>query len=321
MLVCGWHWCSYTGMARTLAWLTATLLFSGCASELVLDKDGALALIPHRLSDSGHIIVPTMLNGEGPFNFALDTGASISVVFEGPLRKALLEPAITGHVRVQGMTGSGTYPIVNLARLQVGSEVWDSARLALLPGNGPGGGQIDGILGVDFMSRYAVSYSQQDQVIRLYPRELVRERSYTGWYLIPLYDLHITDGDVTAFAFDMFIGGERIPTMLDLGSNANLMNRRAAKSFGIRPRRSRKDTGMSGAFGANIVATELFVWQLMVADVRWQRSSFLIADFPIFEVLGLNKRPAAVAGTSLLEGRDFVIDFAGRRLLVTSRRK
>jgi len=308
-------------MARTLAWLTATLLFSGCASELVLEKDGALAVIPHQTSDSGHIVVKTMLNGKGPFDFALDTGASISVVFEGSLREASIEPTTGETVRVQGMTGSGSYPVISLARLQVGSEVWSPARLALLPGTTEITNQMDGILGVDFMSRYAVSYSQQDGVIRLYPRELVRERSYAGWHSIPLYELRIADGNVTAFAFDIFIGGERIPTMFDLGANVNLMNRRAARSFGIRPRQSRKGTGVSGAFGATIVATELFVWRPKIGEINWQRSSFLIADFPIFQALNLDKRPAAVAGASLLEDRDFIIDFAGRRLLVTSRRK
>lgn len=308
-------------MARTLAWLSTVLLFSGCAGELVLEKDGALALIPYQPTESGHIVVETMLNGVGPFDFALDTGASISVVFDGALRQASLKPATTGQVRVQGLTGAGTYPVAVIDRLQVGSETWDSARFALLPGHGSAGGQLDGVLGIDFMSRYAVSYSRQDRVIRLFSRELVRERSYTGWHSIPLYELRITEGNVTAFAFDMFIGGERIPTMFDLGSSANLMNRQAAKSFGIRPRRSRSGEGVSGAVGASIQATELFVWQPRIADIRWHRSSFLIADFPIFEVLDLHKRPAAIAGTSLLEGRDFVIDFAGRRLLVTSRRK
>ena len=307
-------------MARTLAWLAATLLFSGCASELVLDKDGALAVIPHEVSRSGHILVKTMLNGNGPYDFALDTGASISVVFEDTLRAAGLAPVSGDQVRVQGMTGSGSYPITNVAQLQVGTEVWGPARLALLPDTSPITRYIDGILGIDFMSRYAVAYSQLDRVIRLYPRELIRERSYAGWSSIPLFEIRIADGNVTAFAFDMFIGGERIPTMFDLGANANLMNRRAARSFGIRTRQSRNSAGVDGAFGATIVATELFVWQPTIGSTRWQRSSFLVADFPIFEALNLHKKPAAIAGTRLLEGRDFIIDFAGKRLLVSSRR-
>ena len=304
-------------MARTLAWLAATLLFSGCASELVLDRDGALALIPQRLSSSGHIIVQTMLNGNGPFDFALDTGASISVVFEDSLQEAGLEPAPGDQVRVQGMTGSGSYPVTNVARLQVGTEVWGPARLALLPETSPVAGHFDGILGIDFMSRYAVAYSQQDRVIRLYPRQLVRERNYAGWHSIPLFELRIADGNVTAYAFDMYIAGERIPTMFDLGANANLMNRTAARSFGIRTRRAE---GVDGAFGATIIATELFVWEVTIDNTRWHRSRFLVADFPIFEALGLRRKPAAIAGTSLLKDRDFIIDFSGKRLLVSSRR-
>jgi len=304
----------------SLAWLAATLLFSGCASELVLDRDGALALIPHRVSSSGHIVVQTMLNGNGPFDFALDTGASISVIFEGSLQEAGLKPLPGDQVRVQGMTGSGSYPVTNVARLQVGTEVWGPARLALLPETSPITEHFDGLLGVDFLSRYAVAYSQQDRVIRLYPRELVRERNYAGWHTIPLYELRVADGNVTAYAFDMYIDSERIPTMFDLGANTNLMNRSAARSFGIRTGRSRSNEGVDGAFGATIFATELFVWEVRIEDTRWHRSKFLVADFPIFEALSLRRKPAAIAGTSLLKDRDFIIDFAGKRLLVSSRR-
>ena len=60
--------------------LVALLALPGCAG--VLDLDGALAVTPYRIGENGRIVIDVRVNGEGPFDFALDTGASISAVFD-----------------------------------------------------------------------------------------------------------------------------------------------------------------------------------------------------------------------------------------------
>ena len=197
--------------------LFATLLvMSGCAADLVLDQDDALAVVPYRISDSGHIVVETMLNGYGPFEFALDTGASISAIFDSVRKKAAITPVDDATVHVLGIAGSGHFPVAS-ASIKVGSEEWRDARVAILSGTAAPA-QFDGVLGVDFLGRYAVWFSQRDHVVRLYARELVSERAYFDWNSIPLFDLGVADGDATLFAFDMFIDDKRISTLFDLGT-------------------------------------------------------------------------------------------------------
>ena len=55
----------------------AFLALPGCAS--VLDLDNALAIAPYRIEDNGRIVVEARVDGHGPYDFVLDTGASISV--------------------------------------------------------------------------------------------------------------------------------------------------------------------------------------------------------------------------------------------------
>jgi predicted aspartyl protease len=298
------------------ALLVALIFLPGCAGKLVLEEDGALAVIPHRVNASGQIVVEAMLNSQGPFRFALDTGASISVVFERARKKAGIEPARGQTVNVLGMTGSGNFPIARVARLSVGSESWQNARVALLPDSGPIAKQIDGILGLDFLSRYAVWYSQQERVLRLYPRELVAERHYAGWTSIPLYELEVAGGDVKMFAFDTVIDTERIPTMFDLGATVNLMNRRAARELGVPTVRPRDSRDVWGAIGHTADYTELIVMRLKIGTKLWRNRVFLVGDFAIFDVLDIGRRPLAIAGTSFFKKRDFIIDFARMRLLV-----
>jgi hypothetical protein len=115
--------------------LVALFLATGCADQLVLDDDGALLVIPHEVGSQGHIIVQATINDHGPYRFALDTGASISVVFDKTREQSDLELLAGEQVLVHGMIGSGHFPLTNVTEFKIGNESWSNARMASLPGN------------------------------------------------------------------------------------------------------------------------------------------------------------------------------------------
>ena len=306
-------------MARVVFWLALALLISGCAAPLVLEKDGALTAIPRQGGQQGLILVDTMVNGQGPFRFALDTAASISVLLESTADAANVVAHADKRIRLQGMTGSGSFPAAEADRIDVGGLTWNSPVLVLLPDSSPIAGRFDGILGIDFLSRYAVAYSAEDRGIRFYPRQLIQaQRGYRGWTTVPLDEIRVGGSDASILGFGIMISGHRVSAIFDLGSDTSLMNHRAARAIGVHIRKPRDDA-VSGAFGGTIIATKLIFWEVWTGGRRWHRKNFLVADFPVFDALGLQNMPAAVAGTDLFGDRDFVIDFAGMRLLVRER--
>jgi len=314
----GRRW-SYNLMIRLVKLGLACLALSGCASELILDEDDALAVIPRQFSGSGHIVVETRLNGVGPFRFAIDTGASISVVYEHARAELGIEPIRNIQVNVLGMTGSGVFKLGQVDEIRIGEEPWTNARVALLPDTSPSASRIDGILGIDFLSRYAVLYSQQERVLRLYPKNLVAEADYQGWSRIPLRELRVGGGNVAVLVFDMQIDAERIPTVFDLGATVNVMNWRAARALDILVRRPQRKPEVYGVSGSTEILAELRVWSLRIDNSTWRNKVFLIGEFPLFGALGIDGQPAAVAGTDFFGQRDFIIDFARERLLVRSK--
>ena len=305
-------------MTRLIILILGCLAATGCATELVLDTDGALAVIPRQIGDSGHIVVETKLNGRGPFRFVIDTGASISAVYEHARAETGIEPLPNIRARVFGISGSGLLPLARVAEIRVGNELWQDARVALLPDTSPHARQVDGILGVDFLSRYAVLYSHQDQVLLLYPRELVADRSYLGWDSFVLRDLRVGDGNIAVFVINMYIDGKYIPAVFDLGATSSLMNLRAARALDIQVRRPRAAGDVHGVSGSTEVLAEIRVWRLNINKSIWRNRVFLVGEFPVFRTLGLDRRPAVIAGVDLFGKRDFVIDFTRRRLLVRS---
>jgi predicted aspartyl protease len=300
--------------------LLVLILATGCAAPLVLDEDNATVVIPRELGSEGHIIVRAMINGRGPFRFALDTGASISVVFDSTRRRAGIELTEGENVGIQGMVSSGTFPLTTIAELRIGGESWNNARVASMPTEGGAFARIDGILGIDFLRRFAVGVSASDQVVRLYPPQLVSERSYRGWTSIPMKPLQVGKGGATVFTISLHINDIEIPAMLDLGTGSNLMNWHTANTIQVSPRRARQGTELSGAVETVPVVAELKVKQLRIGTVSWRNRIFLISDFPIFEALGLEDRLAAILGPSMFNERDFVIDFARERMLIGARK-
>ena len=296
--------------------LVVSILASGCAAPLILDDDNASVVTPLEVGDEGHIIVQATIDGHGPFRFVLDTGASISVIFDTTREQAGLASAEGTQVVIQGMVGAGTFPMMTIAELKIGSESWTNARVALLPADNSASGQIDGILGIDFLRRYAVGVSPRDEVVRLYPPRLVSERSYRGWTSIPMQDLQIGKGDATVYTIALHISEIEIQAMLDLGAGSNLMNWHTARAIRVKPRKSGPGSEISGAIETEPVVAELEVDELRIEDIIWKNNTFLISDFPIFEALDLESRLVAIIGPSLFDERDFVIDFERKRMLI-----
>lgn len=294
--------------------LAALLALSGCAR--VLELDGAFAVTPYHIEPGGRIVIDVQVNGEGPFDFALDTGASISAVFD-PLRDTLAVEPIPGKtVIVHGAVASGEFPLLDIERLAVGDEAWLTPRIVSLPGLTESGENIGGVLGVDFLQRFAVGFSTRDRVVRLYPPELVAGRSYRGWASVPLDFERIGERGAALYFIDIAIDGKKIPALFDLGAGLNMINSAGARSLGIDPQDLRPTHNVSGALESSPYVAQFLADEVTTADIRWRDETFLIADLAILEKMTLDGSPVVILGAGLFTQRDFIIDFARNRLLV-----
>jgi predicted aspartyl protease len=294
-----------------LGWVFA---LSACAS--VLDLDGALAIAPYHVEYGGRIVVEARVNGQGPFDFALDTGASISAIFDELRDELALEPIPGAKIIVHGAVASGQFPLLDINLLELGREVWANPRIVSLPGDTAAGARIDGLLGIDFLRRYAVGFSTQDRVVRLYPPDLVAGRSYRGWASVPLQAEPIGKSGAALYFIDIEMDGRKIRAVFDLGAGLNIVNSPGVRSLGLAPSKLRRRDVFSGALESATIVVQLEVDEVRTAGIRWRNEVFLIADIEIFETLMLDDSPAAILGAGLFTQRDFIIDFPRRRLLV-----
>jgi hypothetical protein len=219
-------------------------------------------------------------------------------------------------IMIHGLVTSGEFPLLSVDQLSVGSEVWDDPSIAALPGEAASRTGIDGILGVDFLRRYAVGFSSQDQILSLYPPDLLDRRSYWGWMSIPLEFMYIGGTRTALYVFEIEIGGLRMPAIFDLGAGLNMMNWAAASSLGLDPVELRGNKQVSGAIESTPVVARIRTKEITTGDIRWQNEDFVIADLEIFTALMHEATPCAILGAGLFTQRDFIIDFTRNRLLV-----
>ncbi len=101
------------------------------------------------------ILVQVKMNGSGPYTFALDTGASHTVLAPATVEKAGLKSA--GEITVEGAGGGRTAKLVEVSGLQVGSLPPASFRAVTADIFGPlseaTGARLDGVLGADVFGR------------------------------------------------------------------------------------------------------------------------------------------------------------------------
>ena len=294
--------------------LAAVFILSGCATTL--DLDGALTVVPYRIERDGRIVVEAAVNGAGPFEFVLDSAATISAVFDRLGDQLSLEIIPGQVVRIRGAVASGEYPLVDVDHLTFGTETWDTPRVVLLPSDSAAVSDLDGLLGLDFLGRYAVFFSAGDRVIRLYPPALVARQSYRGWSSIPMNVRSISRGGPAVYVLDIEIDGHAIPAVFDLGAGVNMINWKGARSLGIRRPLTGKNQVIVGAIDSMIFLARLDAREVTTAGIRWHNEKFAVADLEIFETLMIADRPTAILGATLFTQRDFIIDFQRNRLLV-----
>ena len=106
--------------------------------------------VPYRLTDTNHFLVRVRINGKGPFNFLVDSGAPALFIATETAKKAGLVPA-----RDSFWTPIDRFDIEGGARLaQVKARIEDPFQLVGMNALGLPGASIDGILGFTILARY-----------------------------------------------------------------------------------------------------------------------------------------------------------------------
>jgi Aspartyl protease len=141
--------------ATSAAALLACALLAGCGGGgTTAVPKGSLVVTIKVLKHGRQVlaVVPVTIDGKGPYSFALDTGASQSLV-DSSLAKKLGAPRTGSKQRIAGVTSVSSAPSIEVRSWRVGSVKLPPTTIvaADLPF-----GNVVGLLGSDMLSLFDV---------------------------------------------------------------------------------------------------------------------------------------------------------------------
>jgi len=263
---------------------------------------------PTRKDHVGRILAPVMINGQGPFRFIVDTGASHSTVSPALASLLGLDVADKSPILVNGITGTALVPSVQIDRLEAGALSLENTRFPVIWAPLMAG--ADGILGVAGLRR--------ERIFVEFTRNRVcvsRSNSvHTPLGFISIPAVRLASGLMTVNAR---VAGIRARAVIDTGAERSLGNialRDALERVGT-ARNKANTTDVFGSTDAIVrgeigTAPMIALGPIKIADV-----DLIYGDFHIFDVWKMQDRPALIIGMDVLGSvRSLVIDFRNQEL-------
>jgi len=253
-----------------------------------------------------NMVAPVTINGQGPYDFLIDTGANVSCVSRKLAQQLGLEP--TAPAKVHSVVGVQTRPAVLIHQLRVGERDRRRVRAPSLPLQGT---DLGGLLGVDWLKGQRLTLNLRENKI-----DITRSRAETpkvGSVIVPA---KLRWGQLTIVDADM--NGRDIQALIDSGSEVALCNDKLRELVtridpSQAPGKVKTLVHLQTIMGEPFVGEQIYLPFLRLGGVRMGNVPVVHADAHVFKVWGVDDRPALVLGMDLLsEFRSVSMDF-GRR--------
>ena len=121
----------------------APIFFLALALVTSLAQPAFAAEQPYRIDYHGRLATDVYVNGQGPFQFVIDTASSRSLIFERARQKLNLTQARPGRMRIYGINDLADVMPVQPRELRVAGEIIPDRGIACLVG--AGGAPDDGV--------------------------------------------------------------------------------------------------------------------------------------------------------------------------------
>jgi predicted aspartyl protease len=287
--------------------LFAALLLWLCGFGLAKadERYAPLAQMPFELAETGAPLIAAQVNGEGPFYFVLDTGATGTTI-RPPLVARLNPPKMAGAAQgLQGMGGAIDADLYRLDSVAYGplraenilAPVFELPRLRWR--------EAAGVAGIDILRGHAVEFDFPARAIRLH-RGFQGGR---GWRRVS------ARFNRAGYAFVPFsVNGIAGEGFLDTGAATTILNPAYARALGLRAGdpRLRRTASVGGVEGARIPLFAGPQARMSIGGRSLKPAPPQFAELPIFARLAPPGGRIAIVGSDLLAGVRFVIDYPGR---------
>lgn len=293
------------------------MIETGVDRRFVLAGGSAQLAVPPQVSPRdrlGRMTLQVRLNGAGPFRFALDSAASMSLVASDLVEPLRLAPA--GDIAMHTLLDREITPTVRVGRVVSGSLDAPDVRMAV--GSRAALAGLDGLISPGLLAQTRVVLNFRGREIHI-GRSRTRDQSlFAPERRVPFHS-PASRPFKDLVILDAAIAGHRVKAIVDTGAGSTIGNTALAEAVGalqiVGPDGGRTLTVQS-ATGKSADARTMVAQALHFGPISMERVPLLVGDFHAFDVWGLRDQPAMLMGVDVLGAlRRMVIDY-GRRDVV-----
>jgi predicted aspartyl protease len=288
------------------------------ALALLAGRPGAAlsAEQPYHVDYHGRLATEVYVDGQGPFQFIIDTASSRSLILEHLRKRLNLAQSQPDRMTIYGINDVADVMAVKPRELRIAGETISGLTMGVLPDTSAS--EPDGILGVDVLARYFVVLDRSTMRIKLLPPGAVSARSYSDWGEAELMPRPLKKFPIHFWYVRTRFNDRMITSLFDLGASLTMLNWDAAERLGVRKIRYASygppPTMLQDVLGKESPALRAEGLEVRLSGRIWNRQSVIIADAPAFSYFDLEEQPSAILGLDLLGENSLAIDFAGQRL-------
>ncbi len=299
--------------ARYLGLFFAAIIFAVIPSYANTENGLAKGTLSFERLSGGQYIINANVNGQGPFRFMIDTGATRTSVFEKTSKTLSLETSGLSPRNITGMTSSEYRPVGKVRSLSFAHVNFTNHDIIVLedwPAPEIASDAIDGILGMDVLDGLILSFKHENSRLKIRKYGKLNARHYKRWAKINLEKNPYPGKDYGLMFTNTKVGSLRIPTMFDTGAEFTAIswNIVDGSRLGIEKKRLRKEWVVQGAVGDFKPRLRIMLDKFILDGLLFKKHEIIVMDFDKMPINGYGQYPLVITGVDMLGGHDFVLD-------------
>lgn len=256
--------------------------------------------VPATRDKATRLVAPVLINGKGPFNFLVDTGANRSCISRELADE--LELPEGPMVAIRTMVSSHPRPTARVERLEIAGRSQRRINIPVLPMPSQ---ESRGVLGVDWLKSRRLVLDFKGKSLEIAPPK--HETSSLNRVVVPA---RRRSGQLTMVDADM--SGTPISAMIDSGSQVSIGN------AALRRLLTRADAGkthveqveLTSLVGEKFLGEMGYLPFLRLGGLTLGNVLVVFSEASVFKVWDLTTKPAIILGVDLLAQFDAVaLDF------------
>ena len=288
-------------------------------------SDEPFVRAPYRIDYGGWFTVSVTIDGQGPYDFIIDTGSSQTFVFENLAREKSFPPSGGPDRTILGMSATAKFPTYVVGDIAFGKAILENAWCVVLQDWLVDDKSPHGVIGLDMLSSYKLVFDVARQEVLLFKADASPQERFAQWAATPL---QADDFGLNAGELYTVIGTvERKPVrfLVDLGASGTIINRAAATGvaqgnefrLSLAPRLSTTPIGqVVDALDEEVETQTIMVRRFRIGTTSWSRKLLILHNAQLFTEIGVADKPFGLLGADMLRDRSFAIDFPNQQLLI-----